>query len=156
MSLPTTRPPWLARWYERAGPYDSSVSDVDRTEPSPEIREISGRINAAWVATRPEGAAVDRFSASTTIGWAYLVLEISYGVPRVTEVPLEVVEYYEDGFTYRRHEGVLEARPEFVGGKLWYTIGPGLRGRWAPGRYGVNVYAAGQKVADVEFLVTEN
>ena len=84
------------------------------------------------------------------------MLELSYDFTGGSyEVPLEIVEHYDDGFVYRRRGDILTANSRYVGSRLWYTVGPGAAGRWAPGRYGVYAYAGEQKIADVKFRVTE-
>ena len=84
------------------------------------------------------------------------MLELSYDLTSGSyEVPLEIVEHYEDGFVYRRRSSTFDASSSHVGGRFWYTVGPGASGRWAPGRYGVYAYAWDQKIADVSFRVTE-
>ena len=98
---------------------------------------------------------MERFSASDVDDWVYLTLEYSYsfsGDPR--QVELEVVEYFEDGFTNgRRHVG-LSAQSQFVGGQQWLSVGPTAPRKWAPGRYWVYAYESGRKVAEAGFEVT--
>ena len=146
----------LARWYGGTERYDPAVSDVDESNPRRRFEDIDVRVDEAYVSVGSNGPAVSRFSVDDLTGWAYFVLELSYDLTSGSyEVPLEIVEHYEDGFVYRRRSSTFDANSSHVGGKFWYTVGPGASGRWAPGRYGVYAYAWDQKIADVSFRVTE-
>ena len=146
----------LARWYDGTERYDPAVSDVDESNPRRRFEDIDVRVDDAYVSVGSNGPAVSRFSVDELTGWAYFVLELSYyHASGSREVPLEIVEYYEDGFVYRRRSSAFDANSSSVGGRFWYTVGPGASGRWAPGRYGVYAYAWDQKIADVSFRVTE-
>ena len=69
------------------------------------------------------------------------------------EVHIEVVEYFEDGFAFRRRTGSLAAHPQYVGGTNWFSVGSPPSRKWAPGRYFVYVYVGERKVAEVEYEV---
>ena len=85
----------------------------------------------------------------------YLTLEYSYPAANsAQELTLEVVEYFEDGFTTSRRNVALPVRLLSAGGTQWLSVGPTPPRRWAPGRYWVYVYESGRKVAEVEFGVT--
>ena len=70
------------------------------------------------------------------------------------EVPLQIVEYYEDGFAFNGWDAELTAEAGYIGGTEWFSVGASPSNRWAPGRYWVYVYADGQKVAEVQYEVT--
>ena len=141
----------IARWYDGTEPYD--LSSVDTGPVDPGLPSINGRIDKAYIATATEGPAVSRFSAKDATDWVYLTLESSYNVSGGPhEVALEIVEYYEDGFVFRRSRSKLTAEAKYVNQTNWFSIGP-PPGEWAPGRYVVYVYAGERKVAEVKYEV---
>ena len=88
-------------------------------------------------------------------GWVYLTLKYSYSVSGgQREVPLEIVEYYEDGFEFNRRSGDLTAQPGYAGGTSWFSVGSPPSQKWAPGRYWLYVYAGDRKIAEVQYEVT--
>ena len=142
----------IARWYDGTEPYDLSTFDTGPVDPS--LPSINGRIDEAYITTVARGPAVSRFSAQDVTDWVYLTLKYSYGVSEGThEVALEIVEYYEDGFMFNRRSSKLTAEDEYIGGTSWFSVGP-PPGKWATGRYAVQVYAGESKVAEVEYEVT--
>ena len=86
----------------------------------------------------------------------YLTLKSSHNVSGApVEVALQIVEYYEDGFTFDRRSSKLTAESQYIGGTNWFSVGSPPSRKWALGRYFVYVYAeGGRKVAEVEFEVT--
>ena len=82
-------------------------------------------------------------------------MEYSYALSGDTrEVPLEIVEYYEDGFEFSRRSAGLTAEARYTGGTSWFSVGVSPPRKWAPGRYVVYVYADDRKLAEVEYHVT--
>ena len=143
----------IARWYDGTEPYDLSRLDTGPVDPS--LASINGRIDEAYVITSRDGPAVSTFSARNVADWVYLTLKHSYDVSGGPhEVPLEIVEYYEDGFEFSRRSARLTAEARYSGGTLWFSVGPPPPRKWAPGRYIVCVYADERKVAEVEYEVT--
>lgn len=142
------------QWYRgRASRIIQEPPDPSPVDPN--LPGINGRIDHAYVALATDGQPVARFSASDVDGWALLTLKYTYeltGGPQ--ELALEVVEYYEDGFTNGRRNVSVPVQPQFAGGTQWLSVGPTAPLRWAPGRYWVYVYEAGRKVAEVHFEVT--
>ena len=49
-------------------------------------------------------------------------------------MPLEIVEYYEDGFEFRRRRGELAAQAKSIGGTAWFSVGPTPSSAMASGR----------------------
>ena len=91
----------ISRWYDGTEPYD--LSRLDAGPAAPILPSINGRIEKAYVITSLDGPAVTTFSAQGVSDYVYLALEYAYAVssgPR--EVPLEIVEFYEDGFEFSR------------------------------------------------------
>ena len=143
----------IDRWYAghgqelRHGPDNRPVVAV--------LPEVSGWVNRAYVSLEEAGSPVGAFAPSDAGEWAWLTLEYSHdyaGPP--TELTFEVVEYFEDGFPYRRDTLTIEADRKYSGGVQWLSIGPGPGRHWAPGRHWVYVHHEGRKVAQVEFEVT--
>ena len=143
----------IERWYDGTEDYDISQLDTGPVEPI--LASINGRIDEAYVAASWGGPAVSDFSAQDVTDWVYLTLKYSYDVsgdPR--EVHLEIVEYYEDGFEFRRRRGELTAEARYIGGTAGFSVGPTPSRKGAPGRYWVYVYAGERKVAEVKYEVT--
>ena len=143
----------ISRWYDGTEPYD--LSRLDAGPAAPILPSINGRIEKAYVITSLDGPAVTTFSAQGVSDYVYLALEYAYAVssgPR--EVPLEIVEFYEDGFEFSRNSGELTAEAKYIGGTSWFAVGQPPPRKWAPGRYWVYVYAGEQKVAEVSYEVT--
>ena len=119
-----------------------------------ELPEVNGWINRAYISLEEEGEPVKSFSAQAG-DWVWLTLDYSHdyaGPP--TELTFEVVEYYQDGFPYRRDTLTIEASRLYSGGLQWLSVGPGPGQRWATGRHWVSVFHEGRKVAQAEFEVT--
>lgn len=143
----------IERWYAGNGPGQRRGPD---TRPVvAELPEVAGWVNRAYVSLQEGGSPVKTFAVADGRDWAWLTLEYSHdyaGPP--TELVFEVVEYYEDGFPYRRSPFTIAAHRQFSGGVQWISIGPGPEQVWAPGRHWVYVRHEGRKVAQVEFEVT--
>ena len=143
----------IARWYNGTAPYDLSRLDPSPVDPS--LTSINGRIDEAYIVTRTDGPEVSVFSAQDVTDWVYLTLKYSYKVSGATrEVPLEIVEYYEDGFEFRRRSRTLTAEASHIGGTSWFAMGQSPSRKWAPGHYIVYVYVADRKVAEAQYEVT--
>ena len=143
----------IARWYNGTEPYD--LSRLDPSPVDPGLTGINGRIDETYIVTRTDGPAVSVFSAQDVTDWVYLTLKYSYKVSGATrEVPLEIVEYYEDGFEFRRRSRTLTAEARHIGGTSWFTMGQSPSRKWAPGHYVVYVYVGDRKVAEAEYEVT--
>ena len=143
----------ISRWYDGTEPYD--LSRLDTGPVAPNLPGINGRIDEAYVAISTDGTPVTTFSAQDVSDWVYLTLEYLYDVssgPR--ELPLEIVEFYEDGFELRRRSGELTAEARYIGGTARFSVGQSPSRKWAPGRYWVYVYAGERKVAEVSYEVT--
>ena len=143
----------IARWYNGTEPYD--LSRLDPSPVDPGLTGINGRIDEAYIVTRTDGPAVSVFSAQDVTDWVYLTLKYSYKVSGATrEVPLEIVEYYEDGFEFRRRSRTLTAEASHIGGTSWFAMGQSPSRKWAPGQYIVYVYVTDRKVAEAQYEVT--
>ena len=143
----------IARWYDGSEPFDLSQLDAGQVDPS--LTRINGRIDEAYVTTSENGPPVSSFSAQGLSDWMILVIKHSYDVSGGPyEIPLEIVEYYEDGFEFSRQTYTLTAESRYTGGTFWLSIGSPPSRKLAPGRYVVYVYSEGRKVAEVVYDVT--
>ena len=114
-----------------------------------------GTLTEAYIATFTDGPAVSGFSTQEVSDWVYLTLKYSYNVSEGPhEVPLEIVEFYEDGFEFSRRSGEFTAEARYIGGTAWFSVGTSPSQQWAPGRYWVYVYEGERKVAEVQYEVT--
>ncbi len=143
----------MARWYDGTEPYDLSKLD---TEPvAPVLPTINGLIDKAFISIGKDGPQVSSFSAQHADDRVWLTLKYSYDVKGGPyNLPLRVVEFYEDGFEYDRRSIELTASEQYIGGTQRITVGPGQDEPWAPGQYWVYVYEGGRKVAEVQYEVT--
>ena len=143
----------IARWYDGTEPFDLSHLHTGPVDPS--LTSINGRIGEAYIITGRGGPAVSAFSAQDVTDWIYLTLKYSYNVSGGPhEIPLEIVEYYEDGFEFSRRSRILTAEAQYSGGTSWFSVGSPPSRKWAPGHYVVYVFAGERKVAEVEYEVT--
>ena len=143
----------VARWYDGTEPYDASARDTGPVDPN--LPRINGRIDQAFISTTPNGPPVSRVSAASVPDWIWLNLKHSYSVsggPHTTS--LEIVEYFEDGFEFRRRGLTLTAEERYIGGTRLLSVGAQPTERRAVGRYWVYVYHEdGRKVAEVQYEV---
>lgn len=142
------------QWY-RGAAGRAIEGTPDGTPADGNLPGVNGRIDRAYVALAQGGPAVESFAADEARGFVYLTLEYSYaltGSPQ--ELRLEVVEYYEDGFTFGRRNVTILAEAEYAGGTQWVSVGPSPPQSWAAGRYWAYVYESGRKVAEAAFTVT--
>ena len=144
----------IDRWHNGADPADWRLP-ADSTAAVADLPAINGRIKRAYLSLTPGGKPAHRFSATAAGDWAWLNLEYAYhfdGPPR--ELELEIVEYFADGFAYRRARDVVTLTAQGSGGWRRYSVGPGPGRPWAAGRHWVLVYHQGVKVAAVAYEVT--
>ena len=157
----------LGRWFDNSEPYD--ISHLDTSPPNSSLPD-GVKITQAYISLdedRPEVTRTDSFSADEI--WERVFLNLHFSFPAVQqerELPITVVEHYEDGLPYRiinrthtLHSGRTQmSRSYLVGAGPGYTWrirnDAGADRSWRPGRYWVYVYSEGQKVAEVEFEVT--
>ena len=143
----------ISRWYDGTEPYD--LSRLDKGPVDPNLPSINGRIDEAYVVTSKGGPAVSTFSAQDISGRVYLTMKYSYDVSGdPQEVPFEIVEYYQDGFEFRRRGTEFTAMTGYIGGTSRYSVGQSPPRNWATGRYWVYVYSGERKVAELQYEVT--
>ena len=143
-----------ARWYNGTEPYN--VSARDDSPADPRLRTVNGRIDRAYLAAVYKGPPTTSFSAQAAHDWVRLFLDFSYSVGSDTEVPLELVHYYEDGFEFRRRTVTFtaDARHNSSLRSKWLLVGQSPSKLWAPGQYRLHVYNEGRKLVELEYEVT--
>ena len=142
-----------ARWYDGTELYDTSARDIQSANPA--FRTVSGRIDVAYLAASHGGPPATSIAGATAEDWLQVFLDYSYSVESNTEVPLEIVIYFEDGFVFDRRTVSFTAQPGYSGGSWWLSIGASPSNPWAPGKYEVYVYNEGRKLVELEYEVTE-
>ena len=142
----------IDRWYDGSEPHDLSQLDASVADPS--LPKINGRIDRAYITIGEGGPEASSFSAQDVQGYVLLNVEYSYSVKGGPyDVSLDLVEFYEDGFEFRRGSlQKIRATDQYIGGTRLAWVGQPER--WAPGRYWVYVYAGDRKVAEVQYEVT--
>lgn len=127
----------ISRWYDGGAAHD--MSRLDDSAPRGEFSAANGRIDSALVEASNGGAS------------ATLVLDYSYDVREARTIVLEIVEFYEDGFAFRRRSVEITAEPGYRGG--WYRTQVGGEPP-AAGLYWVWIYEGGVKVAEATYEAT--
>ena len=131
----------INRWYDGSEPFDLSLIEDEPVDP--ELPQIGGRIEEAYM---------DRnsISASEDIDRLLFTFKFSHGNSGAFQVPVQIVEAYEDGFTYRRQRRTLT--PSDDGQEtVWVSHSSLAR---AIGKHWVIVYEGDRKVAQVGYEVT--
>ena len=144
-----------ARWYDGSVPYAMTEARTGMTNPM--LRTINGRIHTAYLSASQEGPPLTSISAQAVEDYLWLLLRWDYNVPTNVEVPLELVHYYEDGFVFDRRVESFTADARHNGSlwSWWLQVGQSPDNPWATGRYGIQVYNEGHKLAEFEYEVTE-
>lgn len=147
----------VGRWYDGTEEYDTS--HLDRGPVDPDLPGINGRIEGAYLALFQGGPPIFGFSGSDVAGPVWLTIDYSHPTDSgLHETQLEIVEFFEDGFMFRRREVTLRTTLGYSGSSHHIEVGYTGIGRSAgtePGKYWVYVYDEGRKVAEVEYEVTE-
>ena len=147
----------VGRWYDGTEEYDTSY--LDRGPVDPDLPSINGRIEGAYLTLYQDGPPISSFAGSDLADPVWLRVDYSHptdGGPR--EIQLEIVDFFEDGFMFRRREITLRTTPGYEGSSHHIEVGYTEIRRSTgtePGRYWVYVYHEGRKVAEVEYEVTE-
>ena len=141
-----------ARWYDGTEPFDASALDTGPADPR--FRTIDGRIHTAYLSATQEGTPLTSISANAVEDWLWLFLRWDKSVGSNTEVPLELVHYYEDGFEFIRSSVTFTAYGYSTGNSWWLPVGQSPTEPWAPGKYRLHVYNEGRKLVELEYEVT--
>ena len=141
----------IGRWYDRTEDYDLSQLDLRPADPA--LPSINGQVDEAYVQIGKDGPSVSSFSVEDAADHTvWLNLDYSYNVTGGPhKLLLDVVEFYEDGFEFRRHSVEIAAESQYIGGWSSVSVGPE---KWATGRYWMYLYDGDRKIADVQYEVT--
>ena len=118
----------VARWYDGTAPY--STPEDATAQPNPNLLTVDGRLVEAYIAETKGGPATTS-APSERDDWLYIRLRWTHNARSVTEVPLDMVSYYEDGFEFSPLSLNLIAYPSERNITLsgWYQ---GDKGRVSP------------------------
>ncbi len=142
----------IARWYDGAGAYD--LSHVDRSQVDVELPRINGLVKDAYLAAGKDGPRVSTFSSQGIGEDLFIAIDVAFSVSDRQDLPVEIVEHYQDGFDFNHVRLTLPTYPGPAGTVIWASVGREPNELWAPGHYAVFVYAGGKKVAEVYYEVT--
>ena len=136
----------IARWYDGTEPYD--LSRTIGTPVEPDLPAIGGRIDEAYVSLSGNGPpAVNIQVAPGQRPILFLALEYSYeNTASLTSLPVEIAVSFEDGFEFNR---IQEELPLPVGTANTHHFH--VTSSSAIGRYWLQVYWEGQKIAEATF-----
>ena len=142
------------RWYDGTQPY--APSDQETGLPNPILRTINGRIHTAYLSATQEGTPLTSISTEAVDDYLWLLLRWDYNVGSDTEVPLELVHYYEDGFEFGRRTVTFTADSRHNNSlwSWWLPVGQSPSKIWAPGEYRLHVYNEDRKLVELEYEVT--
>ena len=116
--------------------------------------ETSNLIGDAYVSLSETGSPLSIFSANEANEWIWLSIEFSRrDLEMPQEYSIEIVEYFEDGFPYRRTTLPIPNLAHPSDTVEWPFVGPGPGQPWLPGRHWIRIYHRGQMEAQVEFEV---
>ena len=142
----------IRRWYDGTEPYD--ISRIDQSPPTWKLPTIRGEITKAALVLQQNGTETTRFSARTHSGHAYLLLKYKHSVGGGPyEIPVTLVQYYQDGHPTGIRTVTVKADEQYNGGS-WtthYSVGP--QSAWKPGQYWAMIYDGTEKAAEVSWVV---
>ena len=135
----------VARWYYGSEPYH--VNHLITPTVNPELPSIEGRVEATYLASR-SGTKISTIARSDGTDRIYLFIEISRSASGLFEIPLSVVQYFEDGHVVRRSSLTIDS----------YDKGPGVvsirvSDEKPTGTYYLHVYDVDRIVATAEYRV---
>ena len=137
----------ISRWYDGSEPHD--LSGIDDSPVESDIATIAGRIVQAYLSHSTGGAPVSTVAVETDRNTGlYLNLDYSYGrTGDAQRLPIEIALSFEDGFEFRRMrtELPLSADSTRRTHRIWIPRMEAL------GRYWVQVYWEGQKIAETTY-----
>ena len=141
----------IDRWYHGTEPYNKSR--MDASEPNPDIPEINGRIKSVHVSATQSGSPETEFSSSRHKGWIHLVVRYTNQTDENVDLPITVVEYYEDGFQTRTAHYSLNGHPDYSGGTKSISIGADPTQTKKPGNYWAMIYVDDRKIGQVQWTI---
>ena len=141
----------IDRWYHGTEPYNTSR--MDTSEPNPDIPEINGRIKSVHVSTAQSGPPETEFSSSRHKGWIHLVVRYTHSTDQNINLPITVVEYYEDGFKTRTAQYFLNGHPEYSGGTKSISVGADPTQTKKTGDYWAMIYVGDRKIGQARWTI---
>ena len=156
LSIESSSATVINRWYD--GPTPRGIAPPDTVPVEPSLPGINGQITAhslMFESNWPDGPGIGRLSAAGVDEW--LLIQLKWAFPSTTAPKvqlLEYVEYYEDGFAFRRRVRTHTFDPDWTGARTGRSIGFPPGDKWATGSYWVQVYDRDRKVAEVTYEVT--
>ncbi len=137
----------ISRWYDGSELYD--LSGIDDSSVEVELPAIAGRIEQAYLSHSKGGAPVPTVAEEADRNTdLYLNLDYSYEPSAGLEfLPIEIAVSFEDGFEFDRRRTKLPL-PVYSTQRthgIWIPRGEAL------GRYWVQAYWEGQKIAEVTY-----
>ena len=142
----------IARWYDGTEPYVEPVLDEPLSDSDlPGLGLYIEGVDIAPVRGNPPVAVLPAKSVRERGPWLRLRLQVTQPLPG-SQSELQVVGYYEDGFVFWRRDVRIPRNPQFH--TEWIPFGPDPAYGVAQGRYWIEVYYQGQKVAEKAFRVT--
>jgi len=139
------------RWYN--GPQPRGVSLPDTGPVSPVLEGLRGRVDSVDLVLIDGSPAVP-VNAQTAAQGVWIRLEFSFQRPGAREVPMTIIGYFEDGFTFRRtvHSfRIEEGRTEHV--QLEWLGLPTSGSDLVSGQYRLDFYHEDNKVAEAAFEI---
>ena len=142
------------RWYDGSQPY--ATPEETPTPPNPRFFTIDGRLLEPRLAATRGGPSITSVSDDAVDDWLWLFLRWTQNVSSITEVPLELVSYYEDGFEFDRKNLTLTVYPSNNNRpqSWWLQTGLAPNEPWLEGSYQLRIYNEGRKLAELHYEVT--
>lgn len=136
----------IARWYHGAEPYD--LSWIVGTPVEPDLPAIGGRIDEAYVSLSRDGPpAVSVQVLPGRNSSMFLTVKYSYeNTDALGSLPIEIAVSFEDGFEFSRFREELPL-PVGTANTHHILVNPSP----ALGRYWLQAYWEGQKIAEATF-----
>ena len=141
----------IDRWYHGTEPYNTSR--MDTSQPNPDIPEINGRIKSVHVSATQSGPPETKFSSSGHKGWIHLVISYAHSTDQNINLPLTVVEYYEDGFKTRTAQYFINGRHGYSGGTKSISVGADPTQAKKTGDYWAMIYVGDRKIGQARWTI---
>ena len=141
----------IDRWYHGTEPYNTSR--MDTSQPNPDIPEINGHIKSIHISATQSGPPETKFSASGHKGWIHLVISYAHSTDQNINLPLTVVEYYEDGFKTRTAQYFINGRPGYSGGTKSISVGADPTQAKKTGDYWAMIYVGDRKIGQTRWTI---
>ena len=141
----------IDRWYHGTEPYNTSRMDTD--QPNPDIPEINGHIKSVHVSATQSGPPQTEFSSSQHKGWMHLVVRYTHSTNQNINLPITIVEYYEDGFKTRTAQYFLNGHAGYSGGTKSISVGADPTQIKKTGDYWAMIYVGDRKIGQAQWTI---